>query len=116
MNGVSSLLSRIKMALYGWADFPQGARILILSSYQAELAEADFFYGTEVVFQDIAAATAPDWAARNAASFDFVLASSDVEVLECPQAYFPEVSLCLVFVCKGIRQFVGAGLHVVGML
>lgn len=76
------------MALYGWADFPQGARILILSSYQAELAEADFFYGTEVVFQDIAAATAPDWAARNAASFDFVLASSDVEVLECPQAYF----------------------------
>lgn len=76
------------MALYGWADFPQGARILILSSYQAELAEADFFYGTEVVFQDIAAATAPDWAARNAASFDFVLASSDVEVLECPQVYF----------------------------
>lgn len=85
---MSSLLSRIKMALYGWADFPQGARILILSSHQAELAEADFFYGTEVVFQDIAAATAPDWAARNAASFDFVLASSDVEVLECPQAYF----------------------------
>lgn len=76
------------MALYGWADFPQGTRILILSSQHAELAEADSFHGAEVVFQDIAATVASDWPTRNAASFDFVIASSDVEAMECPQVYF----------------------------
>ena len=35
---------------------------------------------------------------------------------ECFQADFPKVSLRLVFVRQGVCQFVGTGLHVVGML